>query len=653
MPYFVVKDFARGLDARRMLETTEVGALIEGLNCHITRGGEAEKRKAFVLNRTLPVGTHGLWVDDDGSITVFGSEVAPAGLPAGTSYLRCQHPDGVTRMHRVLSQDSFFGEPYIVAEYVDGTTHHFYNGERISDTGVPADFEPPDLEPEDPEAEPPPPQYPVGNGRATASVRFYFVQGTLGQITSCTVSERWYNNALEAAFSKYLFDNLADAELPNTICDPSVFPISVSASDVAAAVKVLADAINAYQSTPNCHARANGNELIVSMADYGSEFNGYILRVGTSNSVEKDPTAWSTFSGGVDVPPPDIPDDVEDPPTQEPAEEFRWSPGRFAITHRQKVYATSANLLYHSAIDNCKLYIPDATGAGFIDVSTHAKGVQDLVSLGEYQGSLAVFSPKQVQIWIMDPDPRRNQLSQVLQSTGTLAPRSVTEYGTGDVFYLDKSGIRSLSSRAVSNTAYMSDVGSLIDTLVTQKIIDIGPLAASRSIGLVEPEHGRLWMIVKDVIYVLSFFPTSKISAWTMYEPGFTIDYADTNATHVYVRSGDRIYVYGGIDESTYGADYDVVVQVPFLDFQRPGTVKKLKGMDAALVGTWDVRAALDATRPNALAKVGELTQSTYSYLKVPLYGAATHVSMRFKNRAPGPARIGAIAIHYNESEAG
>lgn len=643
MPYYVIKDFARGLDARRLLETTEVGALIEARNAHISRGGELEKRKAFKLERTLAPGTHGLWVDDDGTITVFGSIERPGALAAEVNYIRCQHPDSATAMHRVLSQDAFFGKPYIVAEFVDGTVHHFYNGRIILDSGVPVDYEPPPTPPEEPEPEPP--KYPVGNGRATASVKLYYVtgQGT-PKIEDIWIAKRaitrdWFNKEI-----------IVDFEDKNPLIDPAKLPLIVDKDDVPAAVKTLADEINAYDNgVIKCYARANYNELIVSVAEYGADGNDWVLGlIKTPNLAADTRASFFRFSGGQDLPPPDVPEGEEEP-TEPVPEEFRWSPGRFATTYRQKVYATSESMLYFSAIDNCEMWTPDATGAGFIDVSTHAKGNQHLTAIGEYQNYLAAFSAKQAQLWIMDPDPRRNQLVQVIQNTGTMAPRSVTGFGTGELMYLDRSGIRAISARAIENVAYMSDIGSMIDSLVTDQLATMTPTEISKAIGLVEPQDGRFWMIVGDRIYVLSYFPTSKISAWTLYEPGFTADYADTTNWNVWLRSGDDIYSFG--DE--YGSDYEVVGQIPFLDFQRPGTTKTLNGLDVALSGSWKVRAALDPTRPDAFATIGTLEQSTYSYGRVALYGAATHVSLRFIHKGEGPARIGAAAVHYHESESG
>ena len=48
MPYFTITDFAAGLDLRRSELTAPAGTLRAMTNCHVTPGGEIEKRMAFV-----------------------------------------------------------------------------------------------------------------------------------------------------------------------------------------------------------------------------------------------------------------------------------------------------------------------------------------------------------------------------------------------------------------------------------------------------------------------------------------------------------------------------------------------------------------------------------------------------------------------------
>ena len=75
MPYILADDFRGGLDTRRLDVTANPGTLVTLKNAHITRGGEIEKRQAFVSLATLPTNTFGP-AAAGGQIYVFGSDAA-------------------------------------------------------------------------------------------------------------------------------------------------------------------------------------------------------------------------------------------------------------------------------------------------------------------------------------------------------------------------------------------------------------------------------------------------------------------------------------------------------------------------------------------------------------------------------------------------
>ena len=154
MPYIQVKDFQRGLDARKFMLTEPAGTLLIGNNGHITPGGEFEKRKAFVpifatgQTVSLPGGatpqTFGLQEAGNG-IYVFGS-IAAAALaftpPAPFIYQRLQHPaviDGFVAdgsgyaMTAVIHSTVFGGFPFVVASFADGNVFAYYNGVLVRD----------------------------------------------------------------------------------------------------------------------------------------------------------------------------------------------------------------------------------------------------------------------------------------------------------------------------------------------------------------------------------------------------------------------------------------------------------------------------------------------------------------------------------------
>lgn len=128
--YTYVANLLGGVDRTREIYALEPGALWEGINGHLTRGGDFEKRKAFVEFASLPGGTYGM-ERASGSLYVFGSAPDP-GMPAGVLYQRLQHPDGVN-ISKVLSTDVYAGQIYAVAEYADGSVMHFYDGALVLD----------------------------------------------------------------------------------------------------------------------------------------------------------------------------------------------------------------------------------------------------------------------------------------------------------------------------------------------------------------------------------------------------------------------------------------------------------------------------------------------------------------------------------------
>ena len=136
MPYILVEDFRNGLDARRMNVTSTPGSLVTLTNAHITRGGEIEKRNAFVELATLPSNTTGL-AASGGQIYVFGSVASSSvsfasGTPSNINYVRLQHPTGEA-LTQVLSVDFFNGKVYASARFADGRIYHYYDGTRITD----------------------------------------------------------------------------------------------------------------------------------------------------------------------------------------------------------------------------------------------------------------------------------------------------------------------------------------------------------------------------------------------------------------------------------------------------------------------------------------------------------------------------------------
>lgn len=322
------------------------------------------------------------------------------------------------------------------------------------------------------------------------------------------------------------------------------------------------------------------------------------------------------------------------------------------LTYQQKMFVASGPSLFNSAVA-APTDFGSGGGAGdaVIDMSTHSEGGQALTGLARYDQYAAIFARDAIQIWFLDPDPTLSRQAQVLTNTGTPAPRSVTQFGDGDVFYLDRAGVRSLRARDSSNSAATTDIGSAIDPLVRDVLDGMTEAEMARAKGVIEPRDGRFWLVLGDTIYVLSYFTASKVSAWTEYRPGFVIDDIFVRDDVVWLRSGETIYTFGDAEgRPVYSAGVGEM-WTPYLDADQPFRAKNVNGVDAALRGLWEVRLAMTPTDQSHSDLVARLDQTTFGLAKIPAHGAATHLSLRFKCLAPpasGPGVVSSCVIHFD-----
>ncbi len=354
----------------------------------------------------------------------------------------------------------------------------------------------------------------------------------------------------------------------------------------------------------------------------------------------------------------------------------------FSITYKAKEYVGVGSTLYFSAINDATKWDIYDTGSGFIDMSNNFGGREDLTGAGIYQDRLAVFSRRNVQLWAMDADPAQNAQVQILANTGCLAPDSVVSVGAIDLLYLADNGIRSLRARESTDTAFSSDIGSAIDSIIIEYMRELDAYAPIsndvnkyRAKAIIEPIDGRYWLALGNKIYVLSYFPGSNISAWSVYEneawggqyPSMYmnnwITEMITREDKVYIRDANgKIYTYG--IEATFAGgeiywdnfaegpvydDCEVVVELPYLDGNKPATYKEAKGIDVTCEGEWKVYLGFDHTNPTARDLVATVNQSTFALGKIPATGAGTHFGPRFVHQAQGPALLANFIVHFDE----
>lgn len=676
--YFLIEDFKSGLDRRRMNATAPSGTLVTAENVNISRGGEIEKREKFTKFVTLPSNTFGLAATPKG-FYVFGSEdksgtytnnVLNSNPPV--RYQRLNISSGAA-MVRVLSVTLYDAKPYVVAEYADGTIHHFYNGTEVSSWfSAKARF-----------------KFSVTGGSSNAAAAAYgsfklsggfngdtvtavtvdgvnqigsTVTFTAGQtledfIESVKTAINAYSTTYTATRSgnKITLTAVTPGAAPNgdvvavtktgsltvssivdigngadaskvtalTVNSVSIIDTQISwAGSNSQTADAIATAINSYTVTSGYKAQAFGEEVIIIRNADG--VNTHAVSITATGSLTVSPSSGNMAGGSAS------------PTVKEP--------GRFSKTIRTKVYTLAESLMLYSAIDDPTSL--SGTGSGFENMSTNASGSENLMALANYFDDLAVFSRNNVQIWFVDPDPTNNAQLQVLSNTGAIAPNSVVEFGDNDVFYLSESGIRSLRARDSSNAAFVNDVGIQVDDIIQAQILS-DPVSATHASGILEPREGRYMLAIANTVYVFSYFPSSKISAWTTYDLPFDVEWWAYSGQIVACRSSDAIYQLGSVSGKVYDNSQATVV-VPFLSAGTPANQKTWTGIDVAAEGTWRVYAAFDPKQPDEFIEVGTLQGTTFNDMNGGLgIGVGTHISLKFVSTDEGGAKLGSVAIHY------
>ena len=341
--------------------------------------------------------------------------------------------------------------------------------------------------------------------------------------------------------------------------------------------------------------------------------------------------------------------------------------GLYLKTYKNKMYSVAQGILYNSADGDPTIWDTAADNtAGWIDVSLGDSDMTDAVALEVYYDKLAILSKTATQLWVIDPDPLQSNFAQTLHQAGTIAPKSVLQYGSGDVLYVAPDGIRSLRARNASLAASVSDVGSPLDPIVQSLFRTYGEPYMGKAISIIQPVTGRFWIIMPDRIFILSAFPGPKITAWSQYAPSWQ-DPADASKTpqafepvaacthrqHVLLRDANHnVYSYGGATDT--GVTHDacpVEIEFPFLSGDKPATEKSYQGIDAAAFGTWDVYYCTNPEDETVEDYLGKIINASFMQGRIAIEGRSTHVSMRLRSAVDGPLTLSNLSVHYQGAE--
>lgn len=722
VPYLFIENFEAGLDTRKSRFTAPAGSLRQCVNAHITRGKEIQKRRAFAESEVpFPSNFDGLHSIGRGLVAFADDAETAAFFPDGVGVERLTLTDDLQGVYDSENFSDGVYVITSLGTF-KANTEHYYKGEKVTDwdtlsastasTRQLVSRISRGLQRQGAFV-----SYSVGNvlyvdadyasaGFTVDAFVSAFSPSGGGPLPATEVVVGVDPTPAVAATAS--FDVTGGTADPGANQVASVrldgYDLTGSGVDHTGNNDTTAQAVAAAINGGSLAYTASVSGATVTIEapqELGAGANGRVLEVDVSGDVTvanvsnmaggQDATAGVKSRWEVTFPDPVVLEDIYVVQVEEALagggstllaqSGLTGRSSGVPVTVRalgQKMYAVVGAQLYFSGFRggydgaNQTPALPDPTawinfdnqtdeyviGAGVINLAEQVAFSEDAVGLGVYQGRLAVFSERSIQIWRMDPDPDLNVLEQVLLNIGAIAPQSIVEYGDEDIFFLSDTGIRSLRARDSSNSAATTDVGSPIDEELTQYMRTIPTNWVESAVAVVEPRDGRYLLAVGKRVYVFSNFPGSRVSAWSRYELEFTnadevvSQWAVADGRLYYRTSRSRFFRYGDRDGETYDSS-PVTVELPLLDAGNPAGHKTLRGIDLGIEGTWNVEIASEPNNPDARELIGTATESTYgSARRVPANAVSTHFSLLLTNEDEGPAVLANAIIHYDDIKA-
>jgi len=691
--YVAIADFKYGMDRRRPRIAGVSGTLYTLKNAHISRGGDIERAKKFALKYSLPSGTHGL-ARNRQQLYVFGSADLAALMPLGVLYQRLQSVGGSSTMTRVLDVRTFSGKLYVVAEYNDGQLCHFYDGVRVTDWDTIS----------------------AANSSIVTTAEYLATLINSSPVVKAQssgnvilVESRFPGSPITVTTAALNGGTVNDQTLTSVVVQPNVVaanevratgtivitggtfdPVNNAVKEVqvtgtsgsligpeavhwrtsndATAVAVAAAIVN-HTGSHGYTAFAVSNVVTVQAPPgQGPAANGRLLTTALSGDVT---TSTTNFAGGVNQTTAVAQvNKLTLGGTYEAMDFYQVNvnglvytargaasgTGVSAFTYKQRMWSVAGTLFMGSKLNAPADWHDTAAATGFvqIDATNESEGSERLVCVGQYSNYAVVFGRSQIRLYTISTDAQEISFYQSLDNTGTFAARSVLSYGNNDVFYLDPTGIRSIRARDVLNAAYVNDVGTAIDPFVHAHLRDLAIDTITRAVSVVEPVDGRYWLAVDNRIYVLSYFPSSKVTAWSFYELPYRIEDFVRDSARLYVRgNNDKIYLYGGDSGEEYpdAGEQPVQVELPFLSADSPATQKMFTGMDVGLVNEWLVKLLPDPNNESIMQTIGRLHKNSFHEPHIPVSARTSHFALNIECSKAGFASLSGILIHFQGGE--
>ena len=305
-----------------------------------------------------------------------------------------------------------------------------------------------------------------------------------------------------------------------------------------------------------------------------------------------------------------------------------------------KIWAVDGDVVRFSATSLPRDWTT-ANDASFLPTGLQDAGTDNARALGLHGRDLVTLFDDSAQIWVPDPEPALHVFRKPIRNIGTPYPGSLAHV-SDDLLFLSKAGYRSIGAQGATDNLTDLDVGTPIDSIVTPLLVGgINPIAAYYAGG------GQYWCAIGNTVHAFTFSRTDKVRAWSKYTLAVTPDALAVLNGELYIREGDKVYL---VDDAVFtdnGTQYEMRVELPFINFKKPGYLKQIYGVDAVVEGDVNIQFKWDPNDDTAITDPVPLSGDTKLGALTPVEIISTQIAPVLTSTSAEDVRIDALTLHY------
>jgi len=281
-------------------------------------------------------------------------------------------------------------------------------------------------------------------------------------------------------------------------------------------------------------------------------------------------------------------------------------------------------------------------------------GNEHAVAVTSYRGFLAVFMQNSIQLWKTNPNPGLIELDTTVDNAFLEYHNSIGPISE-DIFYLNSSGIHSVTQKVYTDTMATSDVGSPIADLVKASITGNPTLEPK---ALFFPGENQYILALGTDMFIFTHSTKAELNAWTRYVLPETIQDIATYRNYLFIRAGtaggvENIYSFNpsSYQDATASSTSNIDVEIlsSYNSLGKPGSWKQVYGSDVMFTGAADLQHRWDSRDTTLETSAFEISGDSRPGVLIPVELMTTDISYKITKDDNTDFQMNGLTYYYND----